>query len=111
MRLIDADSLIEAIRHDVEQTPNSDWGYGLNHAIPIVRNQPTVNAVPVKEQQPKTGHWVHEQINSYTSSTTCSECGGSAPFVFASDDHYGRNGYGKTELTKYCPNCGAKMET
>lgn len=63
---------------------------------------------PMKEQ--KTGHWVEEQINSYTRSTTCSECGGSAPFVFVSDDRYGRNGCGKDELTKYCPNCGAKME-
>ena len=47
MRLIDADALIEAIRHDVDQTPDSDWGFGLNHAIPIVRSQHTVNAVPV----------------------------------------------------------------
>ena len=47
MRLIDANALIEAIRHDVDQTPDSNWGYGLNHAIPIVRSQPTVHAVPV----------------------------------------------------------------
>ena len=67
----------------------------------------------LKEQEAveqKTGHWVEQQINSYTRSTTCSVCGGSAPFVFVSADRYGRNGCGKDELTKYCPNCGAKME-
>ncbi len=47
MRLIDADALIGAIRHDVNQTTDSNWGYGLNHAIPIVRSQPTVDAIPV----------------------------------------------------------------
>ena len=64
----------------------------------------------LKEQDAKTGHWVEQQINSYTRSTTCSVCGGSAPFVFVSADRYGRNGCGKDELTKYCPNCGAEMK-
>ena len=67
----------------------------------------------LKEQEAvkqKTGHWVEQQINSYTRSTTCSVCGGSAPFVFVSADRYGRNGCGKDELTKYCPNCGAEMK-
>lgn len=47
MRLIDADTLIEAIRHDADQATDSNWGYGLNHAVAIVRSQPTVDAVPV----------------------------------------------------------------
>lgn len=47
MRLIDADALVGAIRHDADQTPDYNWGYGLNHAVVIVRSQPTVDAVPV----------------------------------------------------------------
>lgn len=47
MRLIDADALIGAIRQDVDQAQDSNWGYGLNHAIPIVRSQPTFDAVQV----------------------------------------------------------------
>lgn len=47
MRLIDADALILAIRHDADQTTDSNWGYGLKHDVVIVRNQPTVDAVPV----------------------------------------------------------------
>ena len=57
----------------------------------------------------KTGEWIDEKINSYTSRTYCSECGSSAPFVYESDDYYGNHAHGKTAKTKFCPNCGAEM--
>lgn len=46
-----------------------------------------------EEQEPKTGHWVKK---SQYGNDYCSECG------------YELLMYGKT---KYCPNCGAKMES
>ena len=58
MRLIDADTLIGAIRHDAFQTSDSHWGYGLNHAVAIVRSQPAVDAVPVVRC--KDCKWWHE---------------------------------------------------
>lgn len=111
MRLIDADTLIKEINkvYAVQEKEDLMWAKGLHYSKAIIRSMPTIETD--KNQQPKTGHWVEKQINSYTRSTTCSECGGSAPFVFVSDDRYGRNGRGKDDLTKYCPNCGAKMET
>ena len=68
-----------------------------------------VNASSVEPEQ-KKGKWIDEKINSYTSRTYCSECGNSAPFICVSGDHYGRNMHGETNKTKFCPNCGAKME-
>ena len=56
------------------------------------------------------GKWIVEKPNSYTSITKCSVCGGSAPLICKSDDYYGVHMYGETQMTKYCPNCGAKME-
>jgi len=55
------------------------------------------------------GHWIDERINSYTRRTYCSVCGGSAPFVFVADNYYGNSSHGETDKTKYCPNCGARM--
>ena len=64
-----------------------------------------------KEQNTKTGYWITEEPNAYTSRTYCSVCGESAPFIYVSDDYYGGSSHGETKKTKYCPNCGAKMET
>ena len=73
-------------------------------ALDVIENLPSA------EPERKKGKWIDEKINSYTSRTYCSECGNSAPFICASGDHYGRNMHGKTNKTKFCPNCGAKME-
>ena len=105
MRLIDADALIEAIRHDVDQTPNSDWGFGLNHAIPIVRSQPTVDALELlKEQRPKTGHWiVVEGKKGKVFDTRVIRCDVCWNFLKMSCVNAGVGD------ANYCPNCGAKM--
>ena len=68
-----------------------------------------VEAVPSAEPERKTGKWIDEKINSYTSRTYCSECGSSAPFVYESNDYYGNHAHGETVKTKFCPNCGADM--
>lgn len=73
-------------------------------ALDVIENLPSA------EPERKKGKWIDEKINSYTSRTYCSECGNSAPFICVSGDHYGRNMHGKTNKTKFCPNCGAKME-
>ena len=65
--------------------------------------------MPNKETVAK-GKWITKEPNEYTRSVKCSECGGSAPFVFVSDDYYGSRGHGETKKTKYCPTCGAEME-
>lgn len=68
-----------------------------------------VEYIPSAEPERKTGKWIDEKINSYTSRTYCSECGSSAPFVYESDDYYGNHAHGETAKTNFCPNCGADM--
>lgn len=84
MRLIDADALKLDIMCVYGSNPQYiNW---LNHA-------PTVDAVPVRH-----GKWIHEvrytidSLHSYQQ-YRCSECGMT----------YFTN-------TKYCPNCGARMD-
>lgn len=49
-------------------------------------------AINALEQEPKTGHWFNSKV--YDNFYICSECGESGYNTF-----------------KYCPNCGAKMES
>ena len=64
----------------------------------------------LKEREQKTGYWVKEELNSYTTDNYCSVCKGKAPFIHVADDHYGVYSHGETLYTKFCPHCGAKME-
>lgn len=50
-------------------------------------------AIEALEQEPKTGHWIDVPVGQYVLLHRCSNCL-------------------KTSVTesKYCPNCGAKME-
>jgi ribosomal protein S27AE len=60
----------------------------------------------------KKWEWIDVNINPYTKRTYCEKCGKSAPFMAVCDD-YGEHIehiHGETVKTKYCPNCGAKME-
>lgn len=66
--------------------------------------------LPSAEPERKKGKWIDVKINSYSSRTCCSECGSSAPFIYKSDDYYSNHAHGETARTKFCPNCGAKME-
>lgn len=65
-------------------------------------------AIPSAE--PKSGHWVEEKINEWSRKVFCSECGCPPPFEHVSNgDVYSASGYGRSNKTKYCPNCGARM--
>lgn len=67
-------------------------------------------AIQALEQEPK-GHWVEENINGGRK-VFCSECGCPPPFEYVSTgDVYSASGYGEINKTKFCPNCGAKMES
>jgi hypothetical protein len=60
---------------------------------------------------PKMGRWVEENINEWSRKVFCSECGCLPPFEHISNgDVYSASGYGVINKTKFCPNCGAKME-
>lgn len=74
-------------------------------AIEVLKEVPAVDAVPVVH-----GRWLDEKPNTYTQEVKCSVCNGSAPFVCKSADYYGMNMHGDFAKTKYCPNCGAKMD-
>ena len=105
MRLIDADELTEkawrhvlATREDIAQ---------------MIANAPTVAAVPLEDYKSmestvnkltqaladavKHGHWTYERFTNTNggsySVVWCSNCQAHMPWV-----------------TKYCPNCGAKMD-
>lgn len=70
-----------------------------------------IESLPYVTPQPKIGHWVEENINEWSRKVFCSECGCPPPFEHVSNgDIYSASGYGVTNKTKFCPNCGAKMK-
>lgn len=74
--------------------------------ISVLRLNRVIKAL---EQEPK-GHWVEENINGGRK-VFCSECGCPPPFEYVSTgDVYSASGYGVINKTKFCPNCGARME-
>jgi hypothetical protein len=94
-RLIDAKSLLRRLcseRDEVNIDTGCDIGYhnGLNMAVSMAINEPTVDAVEVVH-----GQWIEKP---YLLGTTryCSICG---------------QNYGMPHgVFNYCPNCGAKMD-
>lgn len=77
-----------------------------------VVNVDNIEDLPPVTPQPKTGHWVEENINGGGRRVFCSECGCPPPFEHVSTgDVYSASGYGVINKTKFCPNCGAKMES
>lgn len=85
----------------------SPYNEGWSDCVNLIEHY--LEQIPSAEPERKTGEWIEEKINSYTSRTYCSECGSSAPFVYESDDYYGNHAHGKTAKTKFCPQCGADM--
>ena len=72
----------------------------------VLKQLPAVDAAPVVH-----GRWLEERPNTYMRKVKCSVCNGPAPFICRSADYYGRNMHGDFAKTKYCPCCGARMET
>ena len=112
MRIIDADKLMEHVWRD--KLDSSELIAEMINNAPTVKEIPTNIPIDVFEklisQEPKTGHWVEENINEWSRKVFCSECGCPPPFEHISNgDVYSASGYGVSNKTKYCPNCGAKM--
>lgn len=94
-RLIDADNLIKDIqteiaisKHRYEDIGCRCFRRGMDHAIRIVRQLPTIDPV-------KHGHWI-EDIDLLCH-IRCSECDNGIDW---------RN----AKKPNYCPSCGAKMD-
>ena len=101
-RLIDANALNVALRFAESHMIHgeSEWlkGYveGLRAAIAAVKDCPTIESEPMK-----CGRWVEDGY--YDNPFVCSCCGGEGCYIA---DDGGKQYY----PTKYCPNCGAKMD-
>ena len=68
--------------------------------------------IAYEEQKPKTGRWVEENVNGGGRRVFCSECGCPPPFEHINTgDVYSASGYGVINKTKFCPSCGARMES
>ena len=104
--LISRDELLKAIdtwdkfgysaRYGLERLDKDDIGYvpyiHYDDVIKCIEGMPSVNP-----QESKTGCWIKTiGENGITSAIRCSECG-------FEDNRY--------MLFRYCPNCGAKMES
>lgn len=88
MRLIDADALLENVKHAV-YTDDLSTTIAVGICEAHIRAMPNVDAAPVKH-----GRWVQEEdrVNHWH----CSNC-----IVVWGVTH---------RAFKYCPNCGAKMD-
>jgi hypothetical protein len=90
MRLIDADALL---KHEIEA---DRMGAMLVVGKGYILSAPEVDAVPVVR-----GEWIHGCTDGAgTEFCYCSACG--------EDALKDKGGY--TEFSRYCPNCGAKMD-
>ena len=93
-----ADNLIKDIqteiaisKHRYEDIGCRCFRRGMDHAIRIARQLPTID--PVKHR-----HWIHSSSTEHLT-VSCSECG------------YKVNHFLSTwQTAKYCPNCGARMD-
>ena len=88
-RLIDANRALEIVRDQGIAHPNA---YHLtNYATLILREAPTVDAVPVRH-----GRWIEKEKYTFGVMYDCSICNNRIL-----DNWHSWN---------YCPNCGAKMD-
>ena len=69
---------------------NGSYGRSINKAIKAL------------EQEPKTGHWIEKDGYDGDTYYDCSECGESWTTIEGTPWNNGM---------KFCPNCGAKMES
>ena len=90
MRLIDADALITFWTECLTQEEIDTWDMRIATVIENVKDQPTVDAVPVVH-----GHWIGKPLGGYAT-VRCSVCKN----VLIENE-------GKWQ---YCPHCGAKMD-
>lgn len=89
MRLIDADALKDKI--------NDDWfgGYPADVFIGYIEAAPTI--------EPKRGKWICVDDVDYV--------GGGYTMCLVCKQRFSFGGYNLIDEEKYCPHCGAKMES
>ena len=97
MRLIDADRAMEIVRDLGIAHPNA---YHLtNYAMLILREAPTVDAVPAANVAPvRHGRWVDK--GEYA---VCTECGGRSGTQYDGVEPI-------PLMTQFCPNCGCRFQ-
>lgn len=87
MRLIDAEKLQKHFENCIVECKNTNsYSEDFEMALSVTKNQPTIEAEPVRH-----GEWVHSEKRI----AHCSECSGKLL---------------STDISNYCPECGAKME-
>ncbi len=95
MRLIDADALIDNIpQADLNNDKKISKCGAIADMVLLVCDAPTIDAVPVVR-----GEWV--KSDDYKGWLVCSAC----------RDCYVDNAWVNGKKWRYCPNCGAKMES
>ena len=97
--MIDKLETIEHIKKRLEETALNNVGFNEDVYLDIAdhRIETWVNEVPSAQPEQKVGKWIrHENEDGEPYGHNCSVCG--EWYVMP---------YGKT---KFCPNCGAKME-
>lgn len=107
MRMIDADALIESIKHglwDWETVNGIESRTVLEQTIQDIRNEPTIDAEPVRH-----GRWTECEYENGINFHRCSVCGQLDMYqgIFTDSGDRGFIFYYKRQ---YCPNCGAKMD-
>jgi len=107
-RLIDADALIESIKHglwDWETVNGIESRTVLEQTIQDIRNEPTIDAEPVRH-----GHWI-KMSDADGHYYACSECGNELTRIESFDPQFDLFPRLKSiDKTNYCPNCGCKMD-
>ena len=109
MRLIDADALIESIKHglwDWETVNGIESRTVLEQTIQDIRNEPTIDAEPVRH-----GKWI-EMSDADGHYYACSECGEELHREWSFDRKYVLCFPKKITIdkTQFCSHCGAKMD-
>ena len=116
MRTIDADALAWVLKH----SKTYHKVIALDVVLDAVRCSPTIDAVSVVHGEWIPATWQDEQCPERLKRHKCSECGQRAKQILVRtelvDNYYCNKAAPITEytheeqLSKYCPNCGAKMK-
>ena len=82
----------------IKPTPRRADGKSITHALEMIALE---MAIKTLEQEPKTGHWIAQDIHNCHTNFKCSEC----DYIHSFMHLYGE----PTADYTYCPNCGTKM--
>lgn len=85
-------------RQEVLDILKDEWNTCLSADDAVQESIDTIEALKSVTPQPKTGHWI--EVTNGRGGHECDLCHEYAPSYKDGDEC----------LTKYCPNCGAKME-